>query len=105
MAPTNKEKERKDSDQEPFDQPAKGTNIEPGIKDSIRMPGTQWCGKGWRVDAAVSMGGYAGADRCCRHHDLACPISIESGKTKYGLTNGRSIQSCTVPVMRDSALA
>ena len=53
------------------------------------MPGTQWCGKGWRVDNAISMGGYAGADRCCRHHDLACPISIEPGKTMYGLTNVR----------------
>ena len=51
------------------------------------MPGTNWCGKGWRADTAKSMGGYAGADRCCRHHDLGCPISIEPGQTKYGLTN------------------
>merc|ERR1712243_284107 len=35
------------------------------------------------------MGGYSGADRCCRHHDLGCPISIEPGQTKYGLTNVR----------------
>eukprot|EP00092_Neocalanus_flemingeri_P092349 GFUD01117218.1.p1 GENE.GFUD01117218.1~~GFUD01117218.1.p1 ORF type:complete len:137 (-),score=27.94 GFUD01117218.1:100-510(-) len=35
------------------------------------------------------MGGYAGADRCCRHHDLGCPISIEPGQTRYGLTNVR----------------
>ena len=47
------------------------------------MPGTYWCGKGWRADSAKSMGGYAGADRCCRHHDLGCPISIEPGQTKY----------------------
>ena len=59
------------------------------FKDFYRMPGTQWCGKGWRVDSAKSMGGYAGADRCCRHHDLACPISIGPGQTLYGLTNVR----------------
>eukprot|EP00091_Calanus_sinicus_P015923 TRINITY_DN3499_c0_g1_i4.p1 TRINITY_DN3499_c0_g1~~TRINITY_DN3499_c0_g1_i4.p1 ORF type:complete len:131 (-),score=17.85 TRINITY_DN3499_c0_g1_i4:331-723(-) len=53
------------------------------------MPGTNWCGKGWRADSAKSMGGYAGADRCCRHHDLGCPISIEPGQTRYSLTNVR----------------
>ena len=67
----------------------KGTHQEAGTKDAIRMPGTSWCGKGWRVDSAKSMGGYSGADRCCRHHDLGCPISIEPGQTKYGLTNVR----------------
>ena len=41
----------------------KGTNMEAGPKDAIRMPGTNWCGKGWRADSAKSMGGYAGADR------------------------------------------
>ena len=35
------------------------------------------------------MGGYAGADRCCRQHDLGCPISIEPGATEWGLTNQR----------------
>ena len=35
------------------------------------------------------MGGYSGADRCCRQHDLGCPISLEPGKTEYGLTNVR----------------
>ena len=49
---------------------AKGTNKEKSWKDAARMPGTNWCGKGWRVDSAMSMGGYAGADRCCRQHDL-----------------------------------
>ena len=37
MVPTDKEKEKEDSNHEPFDQPAKGTNMEPGIKDSIRL--------------------------------------------------------------------
>ena len=36
-----------------------------------------------------SMGGYAGADRCCRQHDLGCSINIEPGVTQYGLTNPR----------------
>ena len=69
--------------------PAKGTNKERSWKDAVRMPGTNWCGKGWRADQARSMGGYSGADRCCRQHDLGCPISIEPGMTKYGLTNVR----------------
>ena len=68
---------------------AKGTNKERGWKDAVRMPGTNWCGKGWRADSARSMGGYSGADRCCRQHDLGCPISLEPGKTEYGLTNVR----------------
>merc|ERR1712025_1212110 len=67
----------------------KGTNLKTSPQDAIRMPGTAWCGKGWRVDSAKSMGGYSGANRCCRHHDLGCPISIEPGQTKYGLTNVR----------------
>ena len=68
----------------------KGANLEKNnLHDAIRMPGTDWCGKGWRVDHALSMGGYAGADRCCRHHDLGCPLSIEPGATEYGLTNTR----------------
>lgn len=69
---------------------AKGTNKEKNWKlDAIRMPGTNWCGKGWRADDAGSMGGYAGADRCCRQHDLGCPISIEPAATQWGLTNQR----------------
>ena len=34
------------------------------------------CGKGWRADSPVDMGGYTGADRCCRHHDLGCPLRL-----------------------------
>ena len=67
----------------------KGLNKDKGWKDAIRMPGTNWCGKGWRADNPLDIGGYAGADRCCRHHDLGCPISIEPGATEYGLTNPR----------------
>jgi len=68
---------------------AKGTNKQPGMVDVGRMPGTNWCGKGWRADSPVDMGGYTGADRCCRHHDLGCPLSIEPSETKWGLTNVR----------------
>ena len=67
----------------------KGTNKERGWINAARMPGTNWCGKGSRADQARSMGGYSGADRCCRQHDLGCPISIEPGMTEYGLTNVR----------------
>ena len=57
---------------------APGTNTKPDPRDSIRyvrrevwhllsilfrIPGTKWCGPGWRTDNAKSMGGYAGADR------------------------------------------
>ena len=27
--------------------------------------------------------------RCCRHHDLGCPVYIWPGQTKYGTTNMR----------------
>jgi len=68
---------------------ARGENKERGIVDIGRMPGTNWCGKGWRADSPLDMGGYAAADRCCRHHDLGCPLSIEPGVTKWGLSNVR----------------
>merc|ERR1712130_989242 len=67
-----------------------GTNMEAApVKDLVRMPGTKWCGIGWRADTVQQFGGYAGTDRCCRHHDLACPIQIEPGETKHGLWNHR----------------
>ena len=53
------------------------------------MPGTKWCGPGWRTDKAVKFGGYAASDRCCRHHDLVCPLSINPGETLYGLLNDK----------------
>jgi len=65
-----------------------GTNESPDLsKDMVRMPGTKWCGPGWRTDTANKVGGYASADRCCRQHDLGCPLSIEPGATKWQLTN------------------
>ena len=42
---------------------ARGSNKEKSVVDLGRMPGTSWCGKGWRVDSAQEMGGYAGTDR------------------------------------------
>ena len=30
---------------------------------SCRMPGTNWCGKGWRTDSFNKLGGYSSADR------------------------------------------
>ena len=99
-----------------------GTNKEKGVVDAIRMPGTFWCGKGWRADGPGSMGGYAGADRCCRQHDLGCPISIEPGQSKVRPTayprashhplccstawpTAGSTLWCTAPVTRGSAPA
>jgi len=58
-------------------------------KDLVRMPGTKWCGPGWRTDKAMKFGGYAASDRCCRHHDLVCPLSINPGETMYGLLNDK----------------
>ena len=66
-----------------------GTNMGSSGKDLVRIPGTLWCGKGWRTDGAQRMGGYTGADRCCRQHDLGCPLSIEPGEVKWGLSNNR----------------
>jgi len=76
---------------------AKGTSQEKSFLDSVRMPGTNWCGKGWRTDSLYKLGGYTSADRCCRQHDLGCPISIQPAETKYGLTNIRvhTVMHCT----------
>ena len=42
-----------------------GTNMEATpVKDLVRMPGTKWCGIGWRTDTVQQFGGYAGTDRC-----------------------------------------
>lgn len=75
----------------------KGSNSEKSLMDLARMPGTKWCGKGWRVDSFHSMGAYSGADRCCRQHDLSCPESIGPGQKKYGLQNMRfhAVMHCT----------
>ena len=66
-----------------------GTNFQAGGKIMFLLPGTVWCGKGWGTDAKQKMGGYAGADKCCRHHDLGSPLSIEPGQLKWGLHNTR----------------
>jgi len=75
----------------------KGTSQDKSLLDSLRMPGTHWCGKGWRTDSFYKLGGYSSADRCCRQHDLGCPISIQPGETKFGLTNIRvhTVMHCT----------
>jgi len=76
---------------------AKGSFMKKGYSDAARMPGTNWCGKGWRADGFYKFGAYAGADRCCRQHDLGCHESINPGETKYGLTNVRfhAVMHCT----------
>ena len=61
------------------------------------FPGTNWCGKGWKVSGYSNLGAYSGADKCCRQHDLGCPYSIAAGETKYGLYNFKfyTISHCT----------
>jgi len=74
----------------PFGWNPPGANEEKTVpKDLVRMPGTKWCGPGWRTDKAMKFGGYAASDRCCRHHDLVCPLSINPGETMYGLLNDK----------------
>ncbi|CAG0889705.1 unnamed protein product [Darwinula stevensoni] len=51
-----------------------------------RVPGTVWCGKGNRARDANHIGGTP--DVCCRTHD-ACPYSVLSFDTEYGLYNFR----------------
>ena len=53
------------------------------------MPGTKWCGMGYSALEVRDLGGYTGADKCCRAHDLNCPLYIEAFKEKYGLFNWR----------------
>jgi len=67
----------------------RGSNQRNSLLDSVRMPGTNWCGKGWRTDSFNKLGGYSSADRCCREHDMGCDVSIQPGQTKFGLTNVR----------------
>ena len=55
----------------------------------MRMPGTNWCGKGSRADRYRSLGAHAAADACCRQHDLTCTVSIAPGETKWQLHNAR----------------
>ena len=55
----------------------------------MRMPGTNWCGRGWRAERYRELGTHAGADACCRQHDLTCVDSIQPGETKNGLHNYR----------------
>ena len=55
----------------------------------LRIPGTRWCGKGFTARTPLELGGFQGADKCCRLHDLHCPFFVESYATKYGLYNWR----------------
>lgn len=55
----------------------------------LRVPGTKWCGKGRSAKAYKQLGGFGGADRCCRIHDTTCPMWIGALQRKYGLFNWR----------------
>jgi hypothetical protein len=49
------------------------------------FPGTKWCGYGNTATNYYHLGEFFNEDKCCRSHDHC--DSIESGETKYGLTN------------------
>lgn len=57
--------------------------------DAFRVPGTKWCGKGHTANRFTQLGGFGGADKCCRLHDTACPFYIGAFEEKYGLFNWR----------------
>jgi len=56
---------------------------------AIRMPGTNWCGGGWRAKSFEHLGAYGPTDKCCRQHDLGCPAAIQPGEELLGLKNDR----------------
>ena len=33
----------------------------------VRMPGTNWCGGGWRAKSFNHLGAYGPSDKCCRY--------------------------------------
>lgn len=68
-----------------------------GIGDAFRVPGTRWCGVGSSANDLRQMGGFTGADKCCRFHDLGCPFFIPGFGENYGLFNWRfmTLNHCT----------
>ncbi|XP_063216562.1 uncharacterized protein LOC134527637 isoform X2 [Bacillus rossius redtenbacheri] len=67
------------------------------LMDIFRVPGTRWCGKGQTAVKYTQLGGFDGADKCCRVHDTACPFFISAFEEKYGLFNWRisTIMHCS----------
>ncbi|XP_018325843.1 uncharacterized protein LOC108737480 [Agrilus planipennis] len=63
----------------------------------FQIPGTQWCGKGYRATKYTHLGSFSKTDRCCRRHDTSCPYWISAYETKYGLFNWRlnTIMHCS----------
>ncbi|CAB3376689.1 Hypothetical predicted protein [Cloeon dipterum] len=59
------------------------------LMDIMRLPGTKWCGRGNTARRFSHLGGFSGADKCCRVHDTACPFYIDAFEEKYGLLNWR----------------
>merc|ERR1719419_730105 len=56
---------------------------------ALLMPGTNFCGRGWRAESLDHLGSFGVADKCCRQHDLGCPDSIPPLTSKHGLYNWR----------------
>jgi len=64
------------------------SGLEAEFKKKVRaiFPGTLWCGDGSIARGFDDLGTFNKTDNCCRSHDF-CSNSIESGESKYGLSN------------------
>ena len=49
--------------------------------------GTKWCGLDDIAESYDDLGVNIKTDKCCRSHDVSCPIRIKSFQRKYGLSN------------------
>ncbi|GFS99387.1 phospholipase A(2), partial [Nephila pilipes] len=65
---------------------AQKTSADNSSRVSMVLPGTKWCGPGDVAEHLNDLGYFEDVDRCCRDHDI-CDDIIESGRTKYNLTN------------------
>ncbi|KAK3609792.1 hypothetical protein CHS0354_022654 [Potamilus streckersoni] len=56
------------------------------IKKRFTVPGTKWCGVGYKAENYSDLGTNIKTDMCCREHDH-CDVYIESFNWRYGLFN------------------
>ncbi|XP_065061866.1 phospholipase A2 isozymes PA3A/PA3B/PA5-like [Rhopilema esculentum] len=57
------------------------------LRESLVFEGTKWCGLDDIAESYDDLGVNIETDKCCRSHDLSCPIRIKSFQRKYGLSN------------------
>ncbi|KAF0297480.1 Phospholipase A2 [Amphibalanus amphitrite] len=51
-----------------------------------RVHDTKWCGAGTSATSYDDLGSARATDLCCRQHDH-CPVSLEAGEARGGVTN------------------